>query len=97
MLPVHLYGQTADMEGLLAVAKRYGLRIVEDAAQSIGSEYADGHRAGSQGDIGCFSFFPSKNLGAFGDGGMCTSNDPELAERMQILRLHAASPSTTTL
>ena len=92
MLPVHLYGQTADMSGLLAIADRYGLRIVEDAAQSIGSEYADGHRAGSQGAIGCFSFFPSKNLGAFGDGGMCTTNDPELAERMQILRLHGGKP-----
>ena len=92
MLPVHLYGQTADMASLLDVAKKYGLSIVEDAAQSIGSEYANGNRAGSEGTIGCFSFFPSKNLGAFGDGGMCTTNNTELAERMQILRLHGGKP-----
>jgi dTDP-4-amino-4,6-dideoxygalactose transaminase len=92
MLPVHLYGQTADMASLQAVAGKYGLSIVEDAAQSIGSEYANGNRAGSEGTIGCFSFFPSKNLGAFGDGGMCATNNTELAERMQILRLHGGKP-----
>lgn len=92
LMPVHLYGQTADMAALASIASEYDLRIVEDAAQSIGSEYADGGRAGSQGDIGCFSFFPSKNLGAFGDGGMCTTNNDELAERLSILRLHGGKP-----
>jgi dTDP-4-amino-4,6-dideoxygalactose transaminase len=92
LMPVHLYGQTADMEKLSAIAEEYGLRIVEDAAQSIGSEYLDGGRAGSAGDIGCFSFFPSKNLGAFGDGGMCTCNDEDLAEKLRVLRLHGGKP-----
>lgn len=86
LLPVHLFGQVADMAPLLEIAQAHGLKVVEDAAQAIGSEYSDGRRAGSMGDIGCFSFFPSKNLGAFGDGGMCTTSDPELAERMKILR-----------
>lgn len=92
LLPVHLYGQTADMAALEKIADRFGLPIVEDAAQSIGSEYLDGRRAGSAGTIGCFSFFPSKNLGAFGDGGMCTTNDDELAARLAILRLHGGKP-----
>ena len=92
LMPVHLYGQTADMPALLKIANEYGLPVVEDAAQSIGSEYVDGKRAGSAGTIGCFSFFPSKNLGAFGDGGMCTSNNDDLAERMSILRLHGGKP-----
>ena len=78
LLPVHLFGQTADMTGLMEIAERFDLPVVEDAAQSIGSEYTDGRRAGSIGQIGCFSFFPSKNLGALGDGGMCTANSPEL-------------------
>ena len=88
LMPVHLYGQTADMPPLMTIARAYDLNVIEDAAQSIGSEYTDGRRAGSEGHIGCFSFFPSKNLGAFGDGGMCTSNDAELADRMRVLRLH---------
>ena len=92
LMPVHLYGQTADMDALVAIGNEYGLPIVEDAAQSIGSEYLNGGRAGSQGTIGCFSFFPSKNLGAFGDGGMCTTNDDELGERLSILRLHGGKP-----
>ncbi len=92
LMPVHLYGQTADIGPFLKLAAEYGLPIVEDAAQSIGSEYADGGRAGSRGTIGCFSFFPSKNLGAFGDGGMVTTNDDELAERLRILRLHGGKP-----
>lgn len=92
VMPVHLYGQTADMQGILDVTRSAGLRVIEDAAQSIGSEYLDGRRAGSAGDIGCFSFFPSKNLGAFGDGGMCTTNDEPLAERLSILRLHGGKP-----
>ena len=92
IMPVHLYGQTADMDGFVALAKEYKLAIVEDAAQSIGSEYLNGNRAGSEGSIGCFSFFPSKNLGAFGDGGMCTTNDDELAESIRVLRLHGGKP-----
>lgn len=92
IMPVHLFGQTADMDGLMAIANEHGLAVVEDAAQSIGSEYQNGNRAGSEGAIGCFSFFPSKNLGAFGDGGMCTSTDGELAEKMKIIRAHGGKP-----
>lgn len=92
IMPVHLYGQTADIDPFVRIAAEHGLRIIEDAAQSIGSEFTDGRRAGSVGDIGCFSFFPSKNLGAFGDGGMCTANDDEIAERLRILRLHGGKP-----
>ena len=92
ILPVHLYGQMADMDPIMDTARRYKLSVVEDAAQAIGSEYPGNRRAGSIGDIGCFSFFPSKNLGCFGDGGMCTSNDPELAERIRILRVHGGKP-----
>jgi len=88
LMPVHLFGQMADMDGLMEVAARNGLKVVEDAAQAIGAEDEAGHRAGSVGDIGCFSFFPSKNLGAFGDAGMCTTNDPQLAARMEALRVH---------
>jgi dTDP-4-amino-4,6-dideoxygalactose transaminase len=75
----------------MAIAERHNLYVIEDAAQAIGAEYK-GHRAGSIGHIGCFSFFPSKNLGAFGDGGAVTTNDPELAEQMQILRVHGGKP-----
>lgn len=92
IMPVHLFGQMADMEPLMKLARAYDLRVVEDAAQAIGAEYHDGRRAGSIGDIGCFSFFPSKNLGAFGDGGMCTTNNPELAERLRVLRAHGSKP-----
>jgi dTDP-4-amino-4,6-dideoxygalactose transaminase len=92
VMPVHLFGQTADMERLMPIAKEFGLAVVEDAAQAIGAELADGRRAGSIGDIGCFSFFPSKNLGAFGDGGMCVTGDDELADKLQILRVHGGKP-----
>jgi dTDP-4-amino-4,6-dideoxygalactose transaminase len=92
LMPVHLYGQLADMNALGEVARRHGLKVIEDAAQAIGSEDAAGRRAGTFGDIGCFSFFPSKNLGAFGDGGMCTTNDPALAERLGVLRVHGGKP-----
>ncbi len=92
ILPVHLYGQVADMAPLSELAASHGLRVIEDAAQAIGAEDAGGRRAGSLGDIGCFSFFPSKNLGAFGDGGMCTTNDPALADTLRILRGHGARP-----
>jgi dTDP-4-amino-4,6-dideoxygalactose transaminase len=92
LMPVHLYGQSADMEPLMAVARQYGLKVIEDAAQAIGTEYRGGVRAGSIGDIGCFSFFPSKNLGAFGDAGLCTANDAELAEKMRVMRVHGGKP-----
>ena len=89
---MHLYGQIADMRPLMETARRYGLRVIEDAAQAIGAEDADHRRAGSLGDVGCLSFFPTKNLGAFGDAGMCVTNDAALAERMQILRVHGGKP-----
>ena len=95
LLPVHLYGQAADMDPLLETAKEFNLKVVEDAAQAIGTEYPSrngSRRAGSMGDIGCFSFFPSKNLGGFGDGGLVTTNDPELAGKMTKLRNHGMHP-----
>ncbi|MGO9934432.1 MAG: DegT/DnrJ/EryC1/StrS family aminotransferase [Steroidobacteraceae bacterium] len=92
LMPVHLYGQSADMDPLLALARQYRLKVIEDAAQAIGTEYKNGARVGSLGDIGCFSFFPSKNLGAFGDAGLCTTNDAELAESMRVLRVHGGKP-----
>src|SRR5580693_3811069 len=92
LMPVHLYGQAADMDALSALARRYDLAVIEDAAQAIGTETADGARVGSRGGIGCFSFFPSKNLGAFGDAGLCTTQDPALAERMRVLRVHGGQP-----
>ncbi len=92
LMPVHLYGQSADMDPLMAIARQHGLRVIEDAAQAIGTEYSDGVRAGTIGDVGCFSFFPSKNLGAFGDAGLCTTNDAELAETMRVLRVHGGKP-----
>jgi len=92
LMPVHLYGQSADMDPLMAIARRYRLKVIEDAAQAIGTEYKNGLRAGTIGDVGCFSFFPSKNLGAFGDAGLCTTNDEELAERLRVLRVHGGKP-----
>ncbi|MFO0697785.1 MAG: DegT/DnrJ/EryC1/StrS family aminotransferase [Nitrospira sp.] len=92
IIPVHLYGQCADMGPIMDVAKQHKLSIIEDAAQAIGSEYRDGRRACSMGTIGCLSFFPSKNLGCLGDGGMAVTSDPELAERMRILRVHGSKP-----
>jgi dTDP-4-amino-4,6-dideoxygalactose transaminase len=92
LMPVHLYGQSADMDPLMAIARRHRLKVIEDAAQAIGSEYKDGVRAGTIGDVGCFSFFPTKNLGAFGDAGLCTTNDAELAENMRVLRVHGGKP-----
>jgi len=92
LMPVHLYGQVADMKRLMEIAGRYNLKVIEDAAQAIGSEYSDRRRAGTIGDIGCFSFFPSKNLGAFGDAGLCTANDGDLAEKLRVLRVHGGKP-----
>ncbi len=92
IIPVHLYGQCADMGLIMEVARQHKLSVIEDAAQAIGSEYRDGRRACSMGTIGCLSFFPSKNLGCLGDGGMAVTSDPELAERMRILRVHGSKP-----
>jgi len=92
ILPVHLFGQTADMESLMPLARENKLYVVEDAAQAIGAETSSGKRAGSVGDIGCYSFFPSKNLGAFGDGGMCVTQNEELAEKLRVLRVHGGKP-----
>lgn len=89
IIPVHLYGACADMDPILALARARGIAVIEDAAQAIGSEYK-GRRAGGIGELGCFSFFPSKNLGAFGDGGMVTTNDDRLAERLRALRVHGS-------
>jgi dTDP-4-amino-4,6-dideoxygalactose transaminase len=92
IMPVHLYGQCADMEGFGKLAKRFGLALIEDAAQAIGSECPGGRRAGGIGDIGCLSFFPTKNLGAFGDAGMVVTNDDALAAKLRILRVHGGEP-----
>jgi dTDP-4-amino-4,6-dideoxygalactose transaminase len=91
ILPVHLYGQCADMDPIMDIAKRRGIPVIEDAAQAIGSEYK-GRRAGSIGRYGCFSFFPSKNLGAAGDGGLVTTCDADVAEKLRILRMHGSKP-----
>lgn len=92
IIPVHLYGQTADMNPIMDIARKHNLYVIEDAAQAIGSEYKGGARAGSIGDIGCFSFFPSKNLGGFGDGGMVTANDEKLYQQLVYMRNHGAYP-----
>ncbi len=89
IIPIHLFGGCADMDPLCSIAAARGILVIEDAAQSIGSEYK-GRRAGSLGDMACFSFFPSKNLGGYGDGGMLTTNDAELAERLTALRVHGS-------
>jgi dTDP-4-amino-4,6-dideoxygalactose transaminase len=85
ILPVHLHGLVAEMDPIIEIARRHGLLVIEDAAQSHGAEYK-GRRAGSIGDIGCFSFYPGKNLGAYGEGGAAVTNDSELAQRMALLR-----------
>ena len=90
IVPVHLYGQCADMDAILEVACRHGLPVIEDAAQAAGADYG-GRRAGALGTIGCFSFYPTKTLGCFGDGGAVTTNDPALAKRIRMLRDHGQS------
>lgn len=92
IIPVHLYGQCADMNPILKIAEHHHLMVVEDAAQAIGADYRDRRRAGSMGALGCLSFFPSKNLGALGDGGMVVTNDATLAEKLRILRVHGGKP-----
>lgn len=99
LIPVHLFGQCADMEQIMALADEYGVAVIEDAAQAIGADCSFSaagrtawRRAGSMGIAGCFSFFPSKNLGGIGDGGMVTTTDPEFAERLRVFRNHGAKP-----
>src|SRR5678816_2226792 len=87
-----LYGQCADMDGILDMAGRANIPVIEDAAQSIGTVYKDGRFAGTLGPMGCFSFFPAKNLGGIGDGGMVVTSDDGLAERLRLLRNHGAKP-----
>lgn len=89
ILPVHLYGQCCAIDALVDLARAHGLRVVEDACQSIGA-FLNGKASGTFGDVGCFSFYPSKNLGGMGDGGALTVNDPDLAERLRVLRGHGS-------
>jgi len=91
IIPVHLYGQSVNMDPVLELAKKYNLVVIEDAAQAIGSEYK-GRKTGSMSDYGCFSFFPTKNLGGFGDGGMVTMNSRKLYEQIKVLRVHGSNP-----
>ena len=91
VIPVHLFGQCVEMEPLWRLAVKHGFSIVEDAAQAIGAEYR-GRRAGVLGDAACFSFYPTKNLGGFGDGGMVVCNDPQTAEKLRLLRVHGMKP-----
>ncbi len=97
ILPVHLFGQCADMDPLLRIAKEKKLFVIEDAAQALGAEYkptagSEGRRAGQIGDLGCFSFYPTKNLGAFGDAGMVVTDNSKLAEKIRLLRVHGSQP-----
>jgi dTDP-4-amino-4,6-dideoxygalactose transaminase len=92
ILPVHLYGRCADLDALADLAKRRNIALIEDAAQAIGAADGKGRQAGTVGVLGCFSFFPTKNLGAFGDGGLITTNDAGLAESLKILRVHGSKP-----
>jgi len=88
IIPVHLYGQSGDLEPIMKIAKEKNIFVIEDAAQAIGTEYKNGKCVGTIGDIGCFSFFPSKNLGGFGDGGLVTTNNDDLAYMLRIKRVH---------
>jgi dTDP-4-amino-4,6-dideoxygalactose transaminase len=92
IMPVHLFGRCIDMDPILEVAKERGIAVIEDAAQAIGAKDSEGRQAGTIGAMGCFSFFPSKNLGAYGDGGMIITNDGTLAETLRMLRVHGARP-----
>lgn len=92
IIPVHLYGQCCDMDGVMEIAREYGAAVIEDAAQAIGSKDRHGRPAGSIGDTGCFSFFPSKNLGCLGDGGMVVTQSDELKDKLTILRAHGSHP-----
>lgn len=88
IIPVHLYGQCSEMEEIMNIAAKHDLKVIEDAAQAIGAQYKDGRCAGTLGDIGCFSFFPSKNLGCYGDGGLVVTNNDKLVNKLSIMRVH---------
>lgn len=92
IIPVHLFGQSAEMDEIMKIANEHNLIVIEDAAQAIGTQYKDGRFVGTIGHIGCFSFFPSKNLGCYGDGGLITTNDDKLAEIIRIKRVHGGEP-----
>lgn len=92
IIPVHLYGQSSEMDEIMKIADDHNLYVIEDAAQAIGTQYKDGRYVGTIGHIGCFSFFPSKNLGCFGDGGLVTTNDDEIAKVLTIKRVHGGEP-----
>lgn len=92
IIPVHLYGQSADMDPIMEVARKHSLSVIEDGAQAIGVQYGDDRKVGTIGDIGCYSFFPSKNLGGFGDGGLVVTNDDILGEKLKIMRVHGGKP-----
>ncbi len=92
IIPVHLFGQAADIDAIVAIGKEYNIPVIEDAAQAIGTQTADGRRVGSIGEIGCFSFYPTKNLGALGDGGLVTTNDDDLNIRLRQIRNHGMEP-----
>ena len=92
IIPVHLYGQACDLDGVLAVGNQYNVPVIEDAAQAIGTKDNTGKMVGTRATMGCFSFFPSKNLGGYGDGGIVTTNDDELADLLRILRVHGSKP-----
>ena len=92
IIPVHLFGQSCYMDQIMVIARKNNIKVIEDAAQAIGVQYKDGRYVGTIGDIGCFSFFPSKNLGCFGDGGLVTTNDNKLGEKLRILRVHGGEP-----
>ena len=91
VIPVHLFGQPADMKPIVEIAGAHKLMVIEDAAQAIGASYGD-QPTGSLGDVGCISFYPTKNLGGFGDGGMLVTSNDELADRLRLLRTHGMKP-----
>jgi len=92
IIPVHLYGQSADMDAIMEIADKFNLKVIEDGAQAISTQYKDGKCVGTIGHIGCYSFFPSKNLGGYGDGGMVVTMDEEMGEKLEILRMHGSKP-----
>lgn len=92
IIPVHLYGQSADMTPIMKLAKKHKLYVIEDGAQAISAQYKDGKSVGTIGDIGCYSFFPSKNLGCFGDGGLVVTDNEKLAHSLRIKRVHGGEP-----
>ncbi len=92
IIPVHLYGQSADLDEILEIANRHNIPVIEDGAQAIGAQYKNGKRVGSMGLIGCFSFYPTKNLGAFGDGGLVTTNDEQMYIKLKQMRNHGMEP-----